>query len=135
MTKPPYNARRMAVCWRLKIRNVNVALLCVRDKNTLKYHYCLSCLQIWPEKSWNQWAKSLLHCTIMIIIVQFNNDYAIAFDELFERQLLYNFLLQTTMTIVMVTYFNYTIKNHICSMFMSLISSSSQRFKRNINAL
>ena len=28
----------------------------------------------------------------MIIIVQFNNDYAIAFDELFERELLYNFM-------------------------------------------
>ena len=29
----------------------------------------------------------------MIIIVQFNNDYAISFDELFERELFYNFLL------------------------------------------
>ena len=29
----------------------------------------------------------------MIIIVQFNNDYAISFDELCERELLYNVLL------------------------------------------
>ena len=36
---------------------------------------------------------NLLHCTIMIIVVQFKNDYAISFDELFERELLYNFLL------------------------------------------
>ena len=28
----------------------------------------------------------------MIIILQFNNDYAISFDELFERELLHNFL-------------------------------------------
>ena len=27
----------------------------------------------------------------MMIIVQFENSYAISFDELFERELLYNF--------------------------------------------
>ena len=29
----------------------------------------------------------------MIIVVQFKNDYAISFDELFERELSYNFLI------------------------------------------
>ena len=38
--------------------------------------------------------KSLLHCAIMIIIVQYNNDFAIfCLTSFFERELLYNFLL------------------------------------------
>ena len=35
----------------------------------------------------------------MIIIVQFINDYTISFDELFERELLYNFYFVKLLTL------------------------------------